>query len=246
MSAGLANAGLMPSGGARELEAWIAAFFGLYAERPIRDNAGGSGFNDALWLFVAARALAPRRIVESGTHRGFSAWILRQACPDAPVESFDVDTSKVAWSDDRVRITQGDWSAHVAADPGNADALAFFDDHISHARRVAEAHARGFRWLLMDDNFRATQVHATGGPPLPSLAMLFDPEVEDGDEIAWTRNGKDYRWTYTAAAERGARELIADYRPLPDLAPITRYSPGSGLSLVRLAQPERAAPSEGA
>lgn len=234
MSAGLANAGQMPEGSGAAVADWIHEFFHRYAERPVRDNAGGSGFNDALWLFVAARAIAPSQIVESGTHRGFSAWVLRQACPQAPLSTFDVDTSKVEWSDPNVTVTQGDWSTHVAADPANAETLAFFDDHINHARRVAEAHARGFRWLLVDDNFRATQVYATGGPPLPSLAMLFDPELNDGDEVAWTRNGKDYRWIYRTMEEYGARELIAGYHPLPDLAPITRHPAGSGLTLVRL------------
>jgi hypothetical protein len=238
MAAGLTAAGAMPAEGTAALAAWIAEFFRLYPDRPIADTSGGSGFNDALWLFVAARALAPEAIVESGTHRGFSAWVLHRACPQAPIRSFDVDTSRVAWSDPQLSVTQGDWADHVAPDPANARALAFFDDHINHGLRVAQAHARGFRWLLLDDNFRATQVHATGGPPLPSLAMLFDPELAEGEEIAWTRNGKDYRWTYTRAAEHGARDLIAGYHPLPELAGITRFASGSGLSLVRLKREE--------
>lgn len=234
IAAPLTRLQLMPAGGSRELDAWISEFFRLYPDSPAGENPGGSGINDSLWLFVLARALQPRRIVESGTHRGHSAWIFHRACPGTPIDSFDVDTSKLTWSHDLLRVHQGDWTATVGADPANADALLFFDDHINHARRVAEAHARGFRRLLVDDNFAATQVHATGGPPLPSLAMLFDPEVVPGDEIAWSRGGKDYTWTYTEAAEHGARDLIESYDPLPDLGEITAFPPGSGLSLVRL------------
>ena len=234
IAAALTRLQLMPAGGSRELGAWIGEFFRIHADSPAGENPGGSGVNDSLWLFVLARALRPARIVESGTHRGHSAWIFHRARPGTPIDSFDVDVSKLVWSHDLLRVHEGDWTQTIGADEANAEALVFFDDHINHARRVAEAHARGFRWLLVDDNFAATQVHATGGPPLPSLAMLFDPEVGPGDEIAWSRGGKDYAWTYTAEAEHGARDLIERYEPLPDLGEITRFPPGSGLSLVRL------------
>ena len=234
IAAALTRLQLMPAGGSRELGAWIGEFFRIHADSPAGENPGGSGVNDSLWLFVLARALRPARIVESGTHRGHSAWIFHRARPGTQIDSFDVDVSKLVWSHDLLRVHEGDWTQTIGADEANAEALVFFDDHINHARRVAEAHARGFRWLLVDDNFAATQVHATGGPPLPSLAMLFDPEVAPGDEIAWSRGGKDYAWTYTAEAEHGARDLIERYEPLPDLGEITRFPPGSGLSLVRL------------
>jgi hypothetical protein len=235
IAAALTRLQLMPAGGSRALAHWVGEFFRIHADSPAGENPGGSGVNDSLWLFVLARALQPDRIVESGTHRGHSAWVFHRACPQTPIDTFDVDTGKLTWSHELLRVHRGDWTAGVQPDPANAQALVFFDDHINHARRLAEAHARGFRWALVDDNFAATQVHATGGPPLPSLAMLFDPEVGPGDEIAWSRNGKDYAWTYTAAAEYGARALIESYTPLPELAEITRFPPGSGLSLVRLA-----------
>jgi hypothetical protein len=238
IAAALTRLQLIPAGGSDELAAWVGEFFQIHADSPAGENPGGSGVNDSLWLFVLARALQPARIVESGTHLGHSAWIFHRACPETSIDTFDVDTGKLAWSHALLRAHEGDWTAGVQADPANAEALVFFDDHINHARRVAEAFARGFRWVLVDDNFAATQLHATGGPPLPSLAMLFDPEIGPGDEIAWSRGGKDYAWTYTAEAEYGAHALIERYAPLPELAEITRFPPGSGLSLVRLkAQP---------
>ncbi|MBK1667508.1 hypothetical protein CKO28_05620 [Rhodovibrio sodomensis] len=240
IAAALTRLDLMPDGGSRELGAWAGEFFRIHADSPAGDNPGGSGVNDSLWLFVLARALRPARIVESGTHRGHSAWILHRACPDTPIDSFDVDTGKLTWSHAQLQVHAGDWTQTIQPDPANAEALVFFDDHINHARRVVEAHARGFRWMLVDDNFAATQVHATGGPPLPSLDMLFDPEVVPGDEIAWSRGGKDYAWTYTEAAEHGARDLIESYEPLPELGGITRFPAGSGLSLVRLKAPRAA------
>ena len=110
----------------------------------------------------------------------------------------------------------------------------FFDDHISHARRLREAWSRGFRRLLVDDNFPAETLYATGGPPVPTLAMVRDRELAFGSEISWARSGKRYSYRYSEAEEGGAGDLIAGYAVLPDLAPLTRYPPGSALTAVRL------------
>jgi hypothetical protein len=237
MGPALRGAGLEP-GPVDAVRGDLAAFFRHYADRPVQDaRGGGSGLNDSLWLYLVARAVGPERIVESGTFRGQGAWVLHQACPAAPIDAFDVDTGRVAWTHPNYRVHQREWTDLVRADPANAQALAVFDDHISHARRVVEAHARGFRWILLDDNLAAHQVHATGGPPLPTLAMVMDEGLEDGEEIAWTRNGKDYRWTFDAAAAADARTRIASHHQLPELARITAHPPGSGLTLVRLRTP---------
>ena len=208
-------------------------FFSLYSERPVRDNSGGSGFNDSLWLFVVARAFEPALIVESGVHRGHSTWLLRQACPDAELFCYDIDLSRLIYRDPKARYHEGDWmeAPFPALDPGKS--LGFFDDHISHALRLRQAHDRGFRQLLFDDNFPAHNLYATGGPPVPTLAMMMDPDLRPGREIVWSRNGKAYHYHYQAEDLYGAAELITRYLVLPDLAPLTRYSPGSALTLVK-------------
>jgi hypothetical protein len=223
-----------PPGAATRAGDAVAAFFALIPSRPVVDNAGGSGFNDSLWLFALARALQPRLIVESGTHKGHSAWLFRQACPEAAIHSFDIAPERLQHRAADVAYHTGDWTecALEAGDP--AHALVFFDDHISHARRLREAWSRGFRRLLFDDNFPAHSLYATGGPPLPTLAMITDPELAVGSEIGWARKGKTYRYTYSKTDEGGAAALIADYLPLPELAPITRYPLGSALTAVRL------------
>jgi len=113
--------------------------------------------------------------------------------------------------------------------------LIFFDDHISHVQRLREAHDRGFRCALFDDNFPAHQLYATGGPPVPTLAMLFDSDLQPGTEVCWTRNGKAYSYVYDGADMATARGLVRHMAPLPDLAALSRHSLGSGLTLVQLA-----------
>lgn len=213
----------------------LADFLRLYAARPLADNKGGSGLNDGLWLYLLARTLGPELIVESGTWRGQSSWLLRQACPEAEIWSFDVEIPAGGRHEaPGVRYVLGDWSEAALPAVGERRALAFFDDHVSHARRLAEAADRGFRLALFDDNFAAWHLHATGAPPVPTLAMLLDEATSCGGVIEWQRNGKNYRYDDTQERRRGAREVVAAHLMLPELAGITRHPPGSGLTLVRL------------
>ncbi|MEQ8654235.1 MAG: hypothetical protein RIC87_17340 [Kiloniellales bacterium] len=218
---------------AEELEGFLSS----YARRPLVSNRHGSGLNDSLWLWLVARWMAPQLVVESGSFMGHSAWLFRRACPAASIQTHDVELPAAGrLRSPGVTYHLRDWSEVElpAFDP--AHALCFFDDHISHVRRLEEAAARGFRFVLLDDNFPAWQMHATGAPPIPSLAMLEDAR-DATQSVEWQRNRKHYAYDGrddTAGREEGARALVqASYR-FPDLAPITRLPPGSNLTLVRL------------
>jgi 3-hydroxyacyl-CoA dehydrogenase len=212
----------------------VGRFFALYEGRPVADNAGGSGINDSLALFLVASLAAPRLIVESGVHKGHGTWLLRQACPDAVIHAFDIDLGGLVHRDPAARYHEGDWSAAALGPVEGERALAVFDDHVNQCRRVREAHERGFRLAVFDDNFPADQLYATGTPPLPTLAMLLDPDCMPGTELRWLRRGKPRAYTYTEEDTYGAAGLIDRAVMLPDLAPATRHPPQSGLTVVRL------------
>ncbi|HVO16976.1 MAG TPA: hypothetical protein VMV26_17285 [Alphaproteobacteria bacterium] len=212
----------------------IGDFFALYPARPVADNSGGSGFNDSLWLFITARLLAPDLIVESGVYKGQSSWLLRQAAPRARLHSVDLDLSQRRWQDDAIAYHQGDWTEMALRAPAAGDALCFFDDHVSQAQRIREAHERGFRTLLFGDDLSAETLHATGRPPLPTVSMLLDDTLVPGERIEWLRGGVPRHYIVDGADIASARRLIRRASPMPDLAPITRCRPQSGLTFVRL------------
>lgn len=213
----------------------VAAFFPLYRARPVRNNKGGGLVNDSLCLYVVARLLQPETIVESGSYRGHSAWLLRRACPAAKIVTFDVRPEQLRHREPDVDYRAGDWTAAAlpAFDP--ARTLVWFDDHVSHARRLVEAREKGFRHALFDDNFDVYSLYATGGAPVPTLAMTIDRGLADGEEVVWMRHGKTYRYVIDGQACSAARAAIGAYHALPDLSPITRYSPASGMTYVRIA-----------
>ncbi len=220
---------------AEELERFLA----VYAQRPLVTNRHGSGLNDSLWLWLVARWMAPQVVVESGSFMGHSAWLFSQACPSATIQTHDVELPPAGrLRSPGVTYRLQDWSEVEVPAFEPEHALCFFDDHISHARRLREAAARGFRYVLLDDNFPAWQMHATGAPPIPSLAMLQDAKNVTSC-VEWQRNRKHYAYDVgddTAGRQEGLRDQIqASYR-FPDLAPITRLPPGSNLTLVRLRQ----------
>ena len=212
----------------------VAAYFRSYRASPLTDNTGGSQFNDGLLLFVLARLLTPQRIIESGTHRGFSSWLLRHACPNAELHSFDIDHSQLALRAEGASYHLCDWTEHDLTSAADDNTLIFFDDHISHARRIMEASARGFRRLLFDDNFPVTTLYATGGVPVPTVAMLLDSSLQGGEELSWTRNNKRYRYQVDADRLTGARRLISRAVGLPDVTDLTEYRSPSRMTYVEL------------
>ncbi|MEQ8345759.1 MAG: hypothetical protein RIB84_17735 [Sneathiellaceae bacterium] len=231
-------AGFAAAPDAATLADWLGAFRTLHAQRPIRDNKGGAGFNSSLSIWLTARLAAAQAVIESGTFQGHSAWLLRQALPQAEIVTYDTVPEnllhRVAGIDYRV----GDWSAPGAPRPAAApaDTLLFFDDHVSHARRLREARAEGYSLVLLDDDVPADALYATGWPPAPSLSMLFDPDLVPGQEIAWRRNGKTKRLRLEAA-DLAMREAVEGFWHLPDLAPVNRYGSNRGMVLVRLRPP---------
>ncbi len=70
--------------------------------------------------------------------------------------------------------------------PKVGSALAFFDCHVNQARRVREAYERGFRWLIFDDNAPADRLYGYGLPGLPTIDMVLDTTLIDGDVLGWT------------------------------------------------------------
>ena len=214
------------------LDTLIDDFFQAYDERPVQDNEGGTKFADSFWLYTLGRLIAPEMIVESGVHRGHSTWLLRIGNPRAAMHCFDVSFRSVVWRDDEANYYEDDWMNADIKACGNT--LCYFDDHINHAQRVIEAHARGFRTLFFDDDFPAHHLHATGHPPLPTMAMIYDESLADTESITWQRHGKEKSWSVDLAQHTAARDLITGYAKTPDLGPLLRMRPQSGIAVVRL------------
>ena len=217
----LAAAGLELDGDLREQ---VQAFWALIPTAPVRQRRGGSGFNGALQLYVAMRALKPDFVVESGVFRGLTTWVIRQARPQAEIFCHDPDLSGLQYRDVRARYSTADWSTADWSRLDPARTVAFFDDHVAQGRRVVEAQARGVTRLLFDDDAAGHRIHAHGGPAHPTIAMITGPE-RSPEPIRWIRNGRLFEQAADDALVDQAAGLIARSHAFDDLHRATGYSP---------------------
>lgn len=201
----------------------VRAFLDLIRTCPVRQKRGGNGFNGALQVYAVVRALRPAVIVESGVFRGLTTWLMRQAAPEARILCFDPNLGNLHYRDPAARYATDDWSTHDFAGADLSGALAFFDDHISQARRIREASERGFRRILFDDNAAAHRIHGQGGPAFPTLAMVLDDAP--GEAIRWMRNGREFSYVPDPAFLADVRRRIALAHDFDGLHAATGYSP---------------------
>ncbi len=193
----------------------VAEFFELFARRPIEVNYGGSGFENLFWLYVTGRLLEPELVVESGVWRGQSSWVLRQACPMAEFHAFDIDLSRLAYRDDSIVYHEQDWSTFDFGDVSDRSTLAFFDDHVDQKRRIDECAERGFDTLIFDDNLPVYHIHRETSTIVPTVDMLFDDDLQDGDEIEWLHNDRPFEARVDLAAWRSTRAKVRNYANFP-------------------------------
>ncbi|OGW72367.1 MAG: hypothetical protein A2Y02_00865 [Omnitrophica bacterium GWA2_52_12] len=216
------------------LRDWVREFHELYARRPVPYNPNGLQFQGSCWLFLTARSLQPRLIVESGILRGHSSWVLRQACPQAQLHLFDPDFSHLEWRDPQAEYHEQDWAGFDFGTVDSGQALVFFDCHVNQCLRVAQAHAKGFRRLIFDDNMPLWQVYKSADPPWPTLHMMMSGLGISGEKVAWAHNGIPQERQWDEALFHGAGQLIETLHSFPSLAAATGIEGYSSLSFVEL------------
>jgi hypothetical protein len=168
--------------------------------------------NGTIWLFLLAKALNPKIIIESGVYHGSSLFTLRHAAPQAKMFAFDVTFASLLSRHEGIDYRQHDWGTDNVRAEGPSD-LCFFDDHINNCMRIRQAYDRGFRHVVVDDAPDVGEIHLFRYPAVPSVAMIESDKWADGDTIEWNWNGRRLRYTFRIADTFGAKELIeAAYR----------------------------------
>ena len=214
-------------------EAAIAAFMDALPQCPVGQDTGGGGFSAAMLLWTIARALRPELVVESGVFRGFTTWVLRQASPEARQYAFDISFAERQRIEPGVEYHEQDWMTLDLSCPAQTPALIYFDDHVDQWRRVREAAARGFRYLIFDDSLPSLALHNDGWAAVPTIDMLFEDDLGDGEEIRWRTECGPFLYRYDASLAAQTRGLVRHHVRLPDLRFIFGYAPAN-LILVEL------------
>jgi hypothetical protein len=219
----------------------VSDFFLLYSQRPIKKNMYGSGFENLFWLYVTGRLLQPDLIVESGIWGGQTTWILRVACPEAELHSFDIDLANRQYINDSVHYHECDWSTVDLGEMSNRKTLCFFDDHVNQSKRILEAHEKGFKNLIFDDNLPVYMLFRETSTITPTVDMVYDDALKDGDVIEWVKSGVYYSCVVDAGLNAATRAKVLAYAnfPLVDYTAETaatkaRFGGNSKTAFVRL------------
>lgn len=112
----------------------------------------------ALWYTLRLLRPSPKVVIESGSHRGHSSWIIRQALPHAKIISLSPEQPSIKV--DNVEYRTGkkfkdfgmiNWNE---SDVDVENAVVVFDDHQSADVRIFEQGKKaGFKRFVYDDNY---------------------------------------------------------------------------------------------
>lgn len=142
----------------RELRESLPSFLRVYKRRPVKDNRGGMLIDHSFALYFIMRAVQPKVVIESGSFKGHSTWLIKQTLrKNARVISLDPNfplkrlpgVEYLVGKDFR-DFAQINWQ-ELGVDP--ASAVVLFDDHQSGFRRLNEAMAKGFRRMMFEDSY---------------------------------------------------------------------------------------------
>jgi hypothetical protein len=156
----------------------------IYDTRPDQKNKGSSDKHRLRLLYLLCRLIKPELIIESGVWKGNSLHLFMHTCPDALVMGFDInlDNLKIPIPFYKniasIKLFNHDWNEYLFTRIPDRH-LIYFDDHVNQFRRLWEAHERGFKYLVFDDNIFPGLLHKYKNPPLPTLECCFiKPWVE--------------------------------------------------------------------
>jgi hypothetical protein len=214
----------------------IQSFLQRLAKCPVHQVAGsgGGGVTTAAALWCIAQAARPKGIIESGVFRGFTTWVLEDACPESKRICFDISFDELRWKSSTAKYYECDWAGIISLHRKvEGRWLAFFDDHISQAMRIQEAAERGIKYIVFDDCLPVQALHFDGQAAYPTVDMLFDKRLTDKISVEWITEAGRFQYIQDAKHCEQVRKLIKQWTRLPSGAGSLGYMP-SHLALVEV------------
>ena len=198
----------------------VYAYFEVKRRNPAYGQNWTTPGNLSFWLFQLVRVLQPQVIVESGVLRGSSLFSLRCASPDAKIYAFDLDFSNLAFRTDTIDYREHDWGTDDVRAAGPSD-LCYFNDHINNCLRIRQCYERGFKHLVLDDSPDLGELQAYRYPAIPTVSMIVNDKLKDGDAVEWNWQGERLRYTFRTEHTFGAKALIDHAHRIPRVHPWT-------------------------
>jgi len=130
-------------------------FLEIYKDRPIEANYGGIRSHGSFFLWYFLKNINPSLVIESGVWHGHSTWMIEKAVQHAKIISIDPILEPIMYRSKKATYTTQDFSNLTIDSSEEGPIVAFFDDHINAYERTLQAHAKGIKHLIFDDNYPA-------------------------------------------------------------------------------------------
>jgi hypothetical protein len=140
-----------------DLREKLKEFTELYEQRPIAKNEGGMRSPHLYLVWFALQKLKPKVIVESGVWLGQGTWFFEKACPYAKLYCIDLNLKRILYRSAKAEYFNRDFSTMDWKDLPKDETVVFFDDHQNAYERVKNAKWMGFKHLIFEDNYPASQ-----------------------------------------------------------------------------------------
>jgi hypothetical protein len=202
----------------------------LFRTVKISDLSEGMGYNNGLLFYVLISHFQPKLVLESGTYKGFSTFLIDDATSsDSKIFCFDINLNRREFLSKKATYFENDLSLVSEVDFCSLD-FAFFDDHVSIYDRLKFSLENKIEVVIVDDDVGLTQVHSDGWPPIPTASMIFNYD-KIPKKFDWINNG------ITAKADIAGLKIddICDfykYIRFPQLSEYTGYKDTSYTSLL--------------
>lgn len=149
----------------------------FFNSNPVKDNLGGMGYNNSLYLFVYLSVQKKvDMFVESGIWKGYSSFLIDSALKkkndDAEHYKFDINFKNIKYFSKKANYFEFDINEYEFP-KSKKNKIFFFDDHVSHYDRLQYCYNNDVEQIIFDDDVDFESVHSDGWPPIPTISMLL-------------------------------------------------------------------------
>jgi hypothetical protein len=147
----------------------------FYNQKQLRNNYGGIGYNNSLFIYIFYNHLELNLILESGVWKGFTTLLFDQYVKKIKKISFDINFENLKYKSKKTEYVEHDIEKYNFEKNRNfSKTLAFFDDHVSQYDRLLFANKKKIKYLIFDDDINLSAVHSDGWPSIPTISMLIN------------------------------------------------------------------------
>ena len=145
----------------------------FYKKNPIKNNSGGIGYNNSLFLYIFSCLINVDLVIESGVWQGYTTYIFDQKLKNKKKICFDINFSKLIYKSKKAEYFNYDIKSHKFGKNYNLkNSLAFFDDHVSQVDRLLFSDKLKIPYIVFDDDISFLTTHSDGWPSIPTISML--------------------------------------------------------------------------